>query len=151
MAHPERKHKNIENTYLLDGQWSRLALNAEKTLNFSETRNVSVTYMPPWCKIQVYLVCRSKTCTKQVSKGIKYIKWTTHWAQKSGLTLTFKQVTWKSIGIIYSLRATTVPSLVLIKWKGQKILSGQHLVYRRTDRHTDRQLQNNMPPFSRGA
>ena len=45
MAHPERKHKNIENTYLLDGQSSTLsfkcrnmksALKAEITLNFSE-------------------------------------------------------------------------------------------------------------------
>ena len=39
---------------------------------------------------------------------------------------------WKSIGIIYSLRATPAPSLVLIKWRSQKILSGQHLVYRPT-------------------
>ena len=60
MAHPERKHKNIENTYLLDGQWSRLALNAEKTLNFSETRNVSVTYMPPWCKFRFILSVEAK-------------------------------------------------------------------------------------------
>ena len=45
---------------------------------------------------------------------------------ESGLTLTFEHVTWKSIGIIYSLRATPAPSLVLIKWRGQKILSGQH-------------------------
>ena len=28
---------------------------------------------PPWCKIQVYLLCRSKICPKQVSKGLKYI------------------------------------------------------------------------------
>ena len=47
-------------------------------------------------------------------------------ARKSGLTLTFEHVTWKSIGIIYSLRATPAPSLVLIKSRGQKILSGQH-------------------------
>ena len=81
---------------------------------------------PPWCKIQVYLLCRSKTCTKQVIKGLKYIKWTTYWAQKSSLTLTFEHVTWKSIGMIYSLRATPEPSMVLIKWRGQKILTGQH-------------------------
>ena len=48
---------------------------------------------PHGVKIQVYLLCRSKTCPKQVSKGLKYIKWTTHWAQKSGLTLTFEHVT----------------------------------------------------------
>ena len=29
-----------------------------------------------------------------------------HWAQKSGLTLTFEHVTWKSIGIIYLLGVT---------------------------------------------
>ena len=81
---------------------------------------------PPWCKIQVYLLCRSKTCPKQVSKGLKYIKWKTHWAQKSSLTLTFKPVPWKSIGMIYLLGATPAPSLVLIKWRGQKIFSGQH-------------------------
>ena len=33
-----------------------------------------------------YLLFGSKTCPKQVSKGLKYIKWTTNWAQKSGLT-----------------------------------------------------------------
>ena len=86
---------------------------------------------PPWCKIQVYLLCRSKTCTKQVIKGLKYIKWTTYWAQKSSLTLTFEHVTWKSIGMIYSLRATPEPSMVLIKWRGQKILRGQHTGLRR--------------------
>ena len=86
---------------------------------------------PPWCKIQIYLLCRSKTCPKQVNKGLKYIKWTTQRAKKSGLTLTFKHVTWKSIGIIYSLRATPAPSMVLITWKSQKILSGQHSGLRR--------------------
>ena len=33
------------------------------------------------------------TSSKQVIKGLKYIKWTTHWAQKSGMTLTFEHVT----------------------------------------------------------
>ena len=28
-----------------------------------------------------------------LSKGLKYVKWTTHWAQKSGLTLSFEHVT----------------------------------------------------------
>ena len=50
---------------------------------------------------------------------------------RSGLTLTFEHVTWKSIGIIYSLRATPATSLVLIKWQGQMILSGQHCGLRR--------------------
>ena len=48
-------------------------------------------------------------------KGSKDIKWTTQWDEKSGLTLTFEHVTSKSIGIIYSLRATPAPSMVLIK------------------------------------
>ena len=76
---------------------------------------------PPWCKIQVYLLCRSKNCPQQVSMWLKYIKWTTHWAQKSYLTLTFKHVIWKSIGIIYLFSATPAPCLLLIKWRGQKI------------------------------
>ena len=95
----------------------------QKTENKKCFRNI---YAPPWYKIQVYILCRSKACLKQVSKGLKYMKWTTHWAQKSGLTLTFEQVTWKSIGIIYFLGATPEPNLVLIKWRGQKIRSGQH-------------------------
>ena len=122
----------------------------------------------PWCKIQGYLLCRNKTCPKQVDKGLRYIKWTTlgskewfdldlwtcdlkinrdhlligrnfctkfgieqvkgskdiewtiQWTQKSDLILTFEHVTWKSIGIIYSFRATPAPSLVLIKWRGSK-------------------------------
>ena len=140
---------------------------------------------PPWCEIQVYLLCRSKTCLKQVSNWCKDIERTTQWAQewfdldlwtcdlkinrdhllaghnpctefgidqvkrskdierstqwaeKSGMTLTFEHVTRKSIGIIYSLRVTSAPSLLLIKWRGQEILSGQHLVYRPIDRPTD--------------
>ena len=116
-------------------------------LNYKKgRRNFPETYMTLWCKIQVYLLSRSETCPKQVSKRLKYIKLKTHWAQKSGLNLIFNHVTWKSIGIIYSLGAAPAPNLVLIKWRGQEILSGQHLVYR----PTDRQLQNNMPPFSRG-
>ena len=37
---------------------------------------------PQWCKIQAYLLCSSKTCPKQVRKGLKNIKWTTHWVKK---------------------------------------------------------------------
>ena len=44
---------------------------------------------------------------------------------------TFEHVTWKSIGIIYSLRSTPAPSLVLIKWRCQKILSWQYIGLRR--------------------
>ena len=57
---------------------------------------------------------RTKFGIDQV-KGSKDIEETTQWAEKSGLTLTFERVTCKSIGIIYSLRATPAPSLILIK------------------------------------
>ena len=63
--------------------------------NFTKQEMFQKHICPPWCKIQVNLLCRSKTCPKQVSKGLKYIKQTTHWAQKSGLTLTIEHVTWK--------------------------------------------------------
>ena len=53
--------------------------------------------------------------TKQVSKGLKYMRWTTRWAQKSGLTMNFEHVTLKLIGVIYLLGATPAPSLILIK------------------------------------
>ena len=78
------------------------------------TRNVSETYMPLWRKIHVYLLCRSKTCPKQVSKGLKYIKWTTpkKWFD---LDLDLWTCALKIIGIIYLLKATPAPSLVLIK------------------------------------
>ena len=76
-----------------------------------------------------HLLIEGNPCTKfgidQV-KGSKNIERTTQWAEKSGLTLTFEHVTWKSRGIIYLLRATPAPSLVLIKWRGQKILSREH-------------------------
>ena len=89
--------------------------------------------MPPLMQnSKLLLICTRhgcNPCTKfgidQV-KGSKDIERTTHWARKSGLTLTFEHVTWKSIGIIYLLRATSAPSLILFKWRGQKILSRHH-------------------------
>ena len=96
-----------------------------------------------------HLLMGRNPCTKfgidQV-KGSKDIEQTTQWAEKSGLTLTFEHVTWKSIGIIYSLRATPVPSWVLIMWSFLVQLYWVKNTWS-TDRHTDRQLQNNMPPF----
>ena len=54
-----------------------------------------------------HLLFEGNPCTKlgiyQV-KGSKDIERTTQWVEKNGLTLTFKHVIWKSIGIIYSLR-----------------------------------------------
>ena len=56
---------------------------------------------------------------------------------------------WKSIGIIYSLRATPASSLVLINWRGHKILSGQHMVYRPTDWPTDRHTCTDRPTVAK--
>ena len=64
-----------------------------------------------------HLLIGFNPCTKfgidQVKRS-KDIERTTQWAEKSDLTLTFEHGTWKSIGIIYSFRATPAPSLVLI-------------------------------------
>ena len=60
----------------------------------------------------------SKSNSIYIYHQLIIIERTTQWAEKSGLTLTFERVTSKSIGIIYSLRATPAPSLLLIKWKG---------------------------------
>ena len=46
------------------------------------------------------------------------------------LTLTFDL---KIKGNTYSLRASAVPNFATFKERGQKILSGYHLVYRQTD------------------
>ena len=121
-----------------------------RQLTLIKTRNVSDTYMPPWCKIQNYYLyvhkalwiqnfvqgrtehtkIRVKTTLSwsngqkaRISESLDDLK---HWSQKSGLTLTYEHVTWKSKGIIYFLAATPELRLVLIKWRGQKILSGQH-------------------------
>ena len=85
------------------------------------------------------------------SEGVKDIERTTHLSRKSGLTLTFEHVTWKSIGIIYSLRIT--PDVRYWSGEGFKRYWADNTwsTDRQTDRPTDRQLQNNMPPFSRGA
>ena len=61
-------------------------------------------------------------------------------------------MTWKSIGSVYTLRATSAPSLVLIEWRSQKILTGQYLVYRLTDRRTDRPtVAKQYAPFFKGG
>ena len=81
---------------------------------------------PPRCKIQVYLPCKCKTCPKQVSKGLKYIKWTSQWAEKSGLTLTFEHVTWKSIRDHLLIEGNPWSKFGINQVKGRTILSGQH-------------------------
>ena len=46
------------------------------------------------------------------------------------------------------LKATSAPSVVLIKWRGQKILSRQNFVYRPTDRPT---VAKQHVPFFKGG
>ena len=111
----------------------------KECLNFSKNACKQEMFQkhicPPWCKIQnYYLYVQGMGATPASSlvlincRGQKILS-----GQHSGLTLTFKHVTWKSIRIIYLLGEHPALSLVLIKWRGQKILSGQHLVYRPTD------------------
>ena len=45
----------------------------------------------------------------------------------NSLTLTFDHVIWKSIGVIYFLRASTKSNLATLRQRSQMILSGQHL------------------------
>ena len=45
----------------------------------------------------------------------------------SSLTLTFNHVIWTSIGDIYLLGASTVPSLDTLQRRGQEIISGKYL------------------------
>ena len=61
------------------------------------------------------------------TKYNRYDKSLAVWNWPIRLTLIFAHVTQKLLGIIYSLRTTPVPSLVVIKRRGQKILSGQHV------------------------
>ena len=93
------------------------------------TRNVSKTHMPPIVQNSKLLLYKALWTLHKAKLNINqirvkdYIIMITHWAKKSGLTLTFDNGTCKSIGIIYSLRATPTPRLVLIKWRSQRILS----------------------------
>ena len=84
-----------------------------------------------------HLFIEGNPCTKfgidQV-KGSKNIERKIQWAEKSDLTLTFDHLTWKSIGIIHSLRATPVISLVLIKWRIKRYWADNTWS---TDRQTD--------------
>ena len=68
--------------------------------------------------------------------GPRNIERTTFFQKTSSLTLTFDHVTSESIGVIYSLGASTVPSLETFKQRSQEILSGHPLVYTLTDRPT---------------
>ena len=76
------------------------------------------------------------------------------WAEKSGLTLTFEHVTWKSIGIIYSLRATRpCTKFGIDQVKGSKDI-GRTTLGLQTDRPTYRPTESCVticPLFQGGA
>ena len=55
------------------------------------------------------------------AKGSRNIEWTIFFSKTSSLTLIFGHVTWKSIGLIYFLGSSTVPSWVLEIFKKKKI------------------------------
>ena len=120
-----------------------------------KNKNVSETYMPPLVQNSKLLLI----CTRQglqvwyrSSEGVKRYLADNTLGSKEWFDLDLWTCDLNTIGVIYLLRATPAPSLVLIKWRGQQILSGQHLVYSPTDRPTyqptyrltDRQLQNNI-------
>ena len=65
------------------------------------------------------------------SKGVKSYLGGNTLGAKEWFNLIFEHVTWKSKDIIYSMRVTPALRLVLIKWRGQKILSRQHSGLRR--------------------
>ena len=78
-------------------------------------------------------------CTKfgnsQAYLGVKLSR--QHLYQDQQFDLDLNQVTWKSVGNIYSLRAaTTEPSLAPLKQRSKKMLSSHHSVYRLTDCNT---------------
>ena len=103
-------------------------------------------YAPTWCKIQVYLLCRSKICPKQVSKGLKYMKWTTQWAQEwFDLDLCDLEINRDHLLI----KGNPYTRLGIDQVKGSKDIERTTLGLQ-TDRPIYRQLQNNMPPFTRG-
>ena len=73
-------------------------------------------------------------------KGSKDFEPTTQWAERSGLTLTFEHVTWKSIGIIYLLGANSCTKFGIDQVKGSKDIERTTLrlqtdrpIYRPTD------------------
>ena len=65
------------------------------------------------------------------SKGVKSYLGGNTLGAKEWFNLIFEHVTWKSKDIIYSMRVTPALRLVLIKWRGQKILRGQHSGFER--------------------
>ena len=72
-------------------------------------------YAPHGAKFRLIFSVEAKPVRSKYARDFKNIQC----GQHSCLTLTFKHVTWNL------LRATPAPSVVLIKWRGQKILSGQ--------------------------
>ena len=101
--------------------------------------------MPPWCKIQAYLLCRSKTCPKQVSKRLTSIKWTTHWAQR-----WFDLDLW-TCDLKINRDHLLIDGNPCTKFGIDQVEESKDIMRTTLDLQTDLQLQNNMPPFSRGG
>ena len=57
-----------------------------------------------------------------------------HFFKDHQFNLALNHVTSKSMGIIFSLESSTIPSSATFKQRSQKILSGRRFVYRQTDR-----------------
>ena len=104
-----------------------------------------------------HLLIDVNPCTKfgidQV-KGSKDIKRTTHWAEKSGLTLTLEHVTLQINRDHLLIDVNPCTNFGIDQVKGSKNIE-QTILGLQTDRPTyrltDQQLHNNIPPFSRGA
>ena len=96
---------------------------------------------PPWCKIQVYLLCRSKS-----KQGIKIYKVDNTLSTKEWFYLDLWTCDLEINRDHLLIEGNPCTKFGIDQVKGSK----DRPTYRPTDRHTDRQLQNNMPPFSRG-
>ena len=69
--------------------------------------------------------------------------WVDNFCTKTNsLTLTFDQVTWKWVEVIYSLEAFTVPSFAAFKKRAQNTLSWHRLVYRPTNWQVQNYMSN---------
>ena len=126
----------------------------ERTTQWAQKSGLTLTFEHVTLKInRDHLLIKGNPCTKfgidQV-KGSKDIARTTQRAQKSGLTLTFEHVTLKINRDHLLIEGNPSTKFGIDQLKGSKdIERTTHGL--QTDRPTDRQLQNNMPPFSRGA
>ena len=86
--------RNVSETYMRTTHWTRMS---GLTMTFEHVTGIH----------RDHLLIGSNHCTKI---SIDQVKGSKDIERKSGLTLTYEHVTRNSIGIIYSLRATPVPS-----------------------------------------